>query len=62
MSEKIIEGKLEEKLETSESRKPYIEPKLTFVEPKLTKYGDATKVTATDGNGFFGDFSPGPTK
>jgi hypothetical protein len=59
MLEKILEGKQEKNLDTSQTRKPYTEPKLTFIEPKLTKYGDATKVTATDGNGFFGPFSPG---
>lgn len=34
-----------------------------FFEPKLTKHGDATKITAgfmkmDDGAGFFGSFSP----
>ena len=43
-------------LDSSQTKKPFTEPKLTFIEPKLTKYGDATKVTA--GNGFFGPFSP----
>ena len=37
-------------------KKPFEEPKLTFVEPKLTKQGDATKITC----GFFGSFSPNP--
>ena len=37
-------------------KKPFEEPKLTFVEPKLTKHGDATKITG--GGGFFGTFTP----
>jgi len=37
-------------------KKSFEEPKLTFIEPKLTKYGDATKITTQ--NGFFGAFSP----
>jgi len=32
------------------------EPKLSFIEPKLTKQGDATKITKQQGNGFFGTF------
>lgn len=32
----------------------FIEPKLRFIEPRLTKQGDATKITA----GFFGTFAP----
>jgi hypothetical protein len=40
-------------------RKPWEEPKLAFVEPKLTKHGDLEKVTGKrKRNGFFGDFSP----
>jgi len=35
-------------------KKPFTSPKLTFVEPKLTKQGDATELTA----GSFGGFSP----
>ena len=37
-----------------ESKKPWEEPKLAFVEPKLTKHGDLKNLT-----GFFGSFSPG---
>ena len=32
------------------------EPKLAFVEPKLTKHGSLEEVT---GGGFFGGFTPG---
>jgi hypothetical protein len=32
------------------------EPKLTFVEPTLTKHGDVTKFTAA--HGFIGTFIP----
>ena len=33
---------------------PWQEPKLTFIEPKLTKHGKLEEVTA----GFFGGFTP----
>jgi hypothetical protein len=36
-------------------KKPWQEPKLTFVEPKLTKHGSLEKVT---GQSFFGPFTP----
>jgi hypothetical protein len=36
-------------------RQPWQEPKLAFVEPKLTAHGDLKKVT---GDGFFGGFTP----
>ncbi len=36
------------------ARRPFVEPRLRFVEPKLVKHGDVTRVTA----GFFGTFSP----
>ena len=41
-------------LEENLSGKHFTEPKLTFIEPKLTKHGDATEITA----GFAGGFSP----
>lgn len=44
--EKEEQGKVDKKL--------FEEPKLEFIEPKLTKHGDATKITT----GFFGPFSP----
>jgi hypothetical protein len=34
---------------------PWQEPKLTFIEPTLTKHGTLAEVT---GQGFFGGFSP----
>jgi hypothetical protein len=37
-------------------RRPFTEPKLQFIEPKLTKRGDLTRVTAQC---CFGEFSPG---
>jgi hypothetical protein len=37
-----------------EVTKLWEEPKLTFVEPKLTKHGELTEVTGQ----FFGAFSP----
>jgi hypothetical protein len=36
------------------SKEPWQEPKLAFIEPKLTKHGQLEEVTA----GFFGGFSP----
>ena len=36
-------------------KQPWVTPRLTFVEPKLTKHGEFTKVTGA----FFGAFSPG---
>ena len=39
----------------TETKKPFLEPKLAFIEPKLTKHGDATKITQ---QGFFGTFTP----
>lgn len=40
--------------DSSLNKKKFTEPKLEFVEPKLTKQGDATKITAQ----FFGTFYP----
>ena len=43
----------------SADRKSWEEPKLAFIEPKLTKHGDLEKVTGKrKRNGFFGEFSP----
>jgi hypothetical protein len=39
----------------SAGKKPWQEPKLAFVEPKLTKHGTLEEVT---GQGFFGGFTP----
>ena len=39
----------------SPDKKPWQEPKLTFVEPKLTKHGSLEEVT---GQAFFGGFTP----
>lgn len=59
MSEKTLRGQIDREvhgLDGSQTKKLFTEPKLTFVEPKLTKHGDATKITGT--NGFFGTFVP----
>jgi len=59
MSGKISAGHIDQEVKVvgdSQTRKPFAEPKLTFIEPKLTKHGDATKITGT--NGFFGTFTP----
>ncbi len=39
---------------TQSEKKLFNEPKLKFIEPKLTKQGDATKIT----HGFLGTFEP----
>jgi hypothetical protein len=44
--------------EASGGRKPWEEPKLAFVEPKLTRHGKLEKITRGKHNGFFGQFSP----
>jgi hypothetical protein len=42
--------------EPLQARVPFEEPRLTFIEPRLTKHGDATRITQQ--NGFFGTFVP----
>ena len=42
----------------SGGRKAWEEPKLAFVEPKLTRHGKLEKITRGKHNGFFGQFSP----
>ncbi len=57
MSEKQPVGRIDQEektLDTSQTKKHFEEPKLTFIEPKLTKHGDATKITSQ----FFGTFTP----
>lgn len=57
MSEKILEGLRDQEgkyMDACQTKKPFTEPKLTFIEPKLTKHGDATKITGQ----FFGTFTP----
>jgi hypothetical protein len=45
--------------ESPAGRKPWEEPRLNFVEPRLTKHGSLEKVTrGRKRNGFFGEFSP----
>ncbi len=56
MSEKLSLGRKghEKKgLDFSQGKKAFTVPKLTFVEPRLTKHGDATKITTG-----FGTFFP----
>ena len=43
--------------ELPSDRKTWEEPKLAFVEPKLTKHGNLEKITGMP-NSFFGGFSP----
>lgn len=40
--------------DSSENKKKFTEPKLKFIKPKLTKQGDATKITGQ----FFGTITP----
>lgn len=57
MSEKISSGYIDQKvhgLHAFQTKKHFAEPKLTFIEPKLTKHGDATKITGQ----FMGTFTP----
>ena len=42
-------------LDSTQTRKHFNEPKLRFIEPKLTKQGDATRIT---GGSFFQSFTP----
>jgi hypothetical protein len=42
-------------LDPMPSKQPWQEPKLTFIEPTLTKHGTLHELT---GQGFFGGFSP----
>ena len=51
-----IKKELEREEQEKVDKKPFEEPKLRFIEPKLTKHGDATKITG--GGEFFGSFSP----
>ena len=51
----MVNAEKETKQDRLEGRKKFSEPKLTFTEPRITRQGDATKIT---GNGFFGTFFP----
>ena len=53
---KVKEKQREESSSSQSSgKKPWQEPKLAFVEPKLTKHGALEEVT---GQGFLGAFTP----
>lgn len=54
MDTKIQDKNVSSVSEAVQTKKPFTSPKLTFVEPKLTKQGDATEITS----GFLGPFSP----
>jgi hypothetical protein len=53
---------IKKELDVSQQKRTFKEPKLKFLKPKLTKQGDATKITATgetfNGTGFNGTFPP----
>jgi len=53
--ESTAAGAPHEAASQSSARQAWVAPKLTFVEPKLTKHGALTDVTGA----FFGGFSPG---
>ena len=57
---RMSEEKQEEKGTSpiSQDKKPWEEPKLAFVEPRLTKHGKLEKITGHPNDGFFGPFSP----
>jgi hypothetical protein len=40
---------------SDEHKRAWLEPRLSFVQPKLTKHGDLKELT-----GFFGGFTPPP--
>jgi hypothetical protein len=48
------QGAGEAAADSPRDQQPWEEPKLTFLEPKLTKHGTLEDVTA----GFFGTFTP----
>ena len=52
--------KTEEVQQGQEEKKHFENPKLEFIQPKLTKHGDATKITTNGAfnGGFFGSFNP----
>jgi hypothetical protein len=56
---------IKKELAVSQQKRTFEQPKLKFLKPKLTKQGDATKITAngatfnaTAFNGFNGVFNP----
>jgi hypothetical protein len=51
----IPPGPVAEKLQSSAGKQPWQEPKLTFVEPKLTNHGPLEEITAA----FFSSGLPG---
>jgi hypothetical protein len=52
--DKLQSQPLKTEKDSTESR-PWVEPKLTFIEPKLTRHGELQEVT---GQSFFGSFVP----
>jgi len=51
---RIVHDEADNRTVVESEKKEFNEPKLTFIEPKLTKHGDATKITGA----FFGTFTP----
>jgi hypothetical protein len=49
-------NKSQQSLDTAANKKEFSEPKLTFVEPRLVKHGDAIRITQQ--TGFFGTIDP----
>ncbi|MCI0441469.1 MAG: hypothetical protein L0177_20390 [Chloroflexi bacterium] len=53
MDEKAVVQKSPGKAEAEDRKRPFTEPRLTFIEPKLERRGKIESVT-----GFIGSFSP----
>lgn len=51
---RIVHDEADNRTVVESEKKEFNEPKLTFIEPRLTKHGDATKITGA----FFGTFTP----
>lgn len=51
---KVVSSTSQPATDNCVAKEPFEEPRLAYVEPELTKRGDAKKITA----GFFGSFSP----
>lgn len=49
-ADKLFDGN---DIREDEAKRPFVEPKLSYVEPELVRHGDMAEVT-----GFFGPFSP----
>lgn len=53
--QEIADAAARSKVEELTEKRPFVAPKLIFIEPKLVRHGSMEGVTA---QGFFGSFSP----